>query len=73
MLRVAESIRQCLNRAAEERGRAREARDPEREADFLDMERRWLQLADIYRQLEQMQRFNGRATLSDVSSHNRLL
>ena len=72
MLCVAESIRQCLSRAAEERGRARETHDPERMADFLYMESRWLRLAEAYQQLAQMQRFNADATISDLSSHNRL-
>jgi hypothetical protein len=57
LLRVAAKIRQCLDHAAEARHRARTEPNPQRKAEFLDMERRWLRLAESYRLLEQIERF----------------
>jgi hypothetical protein len=57
LLRVAENIRQCLDHAAEARKRAQETTDPQTKTDLLDMERRWLRLAESYRLVEQMERF----------------
>jgi hypothetical protein len=54
LLRVAENIRQCLDNAAEARQRAQDAIDSERKAHFLDMERRWIRLAESYRLVEQL-------------------
>lgn len=57
LLRIAENVRQCLDDAAEARERAKEATDPQRQAEFFDMEARWLKLAESYRLVEQLDRF----------------
>jgi PleD family two-component response regulator len=45
---LSDKIRRCYERAVEARERADEALDPEAKADFLNMEKRWLQLARSY-------------------------
>ncbi len=57
LLRVAENVQQCLEHAAEARESAQSTLNPERKAEFLDMERRWLRLAESYRLVEQLERF----------------
>lgn len=48
---------ECLNHAAAARRRADSESHPERRAKFLDMERRWLRLAESYRLTEMIDRF----------------
>jgi hypothetical protein len=43
--------------AADSRNAAQEAIDPERKAELLEMEQRWLRLAESYRLVEQLDRF----------------
>jgi hypothetical protein len=57
LLRVSEQIKDCLDHAAESRQRANKATDPERKAELLDMERRWLRLAESHGLVEQLERF----------------
>jgi hypothetical protein len=57
LLRVAENIRHCLDRAADARQLAQETIDPKRKAELLDMEQRWSRLAESYRLVEQMDLF----------------
>jgi hypothetical protein len=63
LLRVSDQIRECLDHAAEAAARARSEADPERQAAFLDMERRWMLLVESFRLVEQAERFvdDGRA------------
>jgi hypothetical protein len=60
LLQVADNIRQCLDHAADSRERARTERDPGRKAELLEMEARWLRLAESYRVVEQLERYNSR-------------
>jgi hypothetical protein len=57
LLRIAEDVRRCLERAAEARQRAQSQLDPERKAEFLEMEGRWLRLAESYRFVAQLEDF----------------
>lgn len=57
LLRIAEDVRQCLELAAEASERARSQINSERKAEFLEMERRWLRLAESYRLVEQLEIF----------------
>jgi len=57
LLRVSEQIRECLGHAAEAAERARSEADPQRQAAFLDMERRWMLLVESFRLVEQAERF----------------
>jgi hypothetical protein len=57
LLRIAEDVRQCLELAAEASERARSQINPERQAEFLEMERRWLRLAESYRLVAQLEDF----------------
>jgi len=57
LLRVSDQIRECLDRAAEAAARAGSEADPERKADLLDMERRWMLLVESFRLVEQVDRF----------------
>lgn len=54
---LAENIRECLERATSARERANAKPDPERKSEHLDMERRWLYLAESYQFVEQHERF----------------
>lgn len=54
---LAENIRECLAHAAKARERADSEADPQWKADLLDLERRWLFLADSYQFVEQLERF----------------
>jgi PleD family two-component response regulator len=58
---LSDKIRLCYERALEARERADEMLDPEAKADFLNTERRWLQLARSYE-------FNDR--LGDFTQEN---
>jgi hypothetical protein len=57
LLRVAESIRHCLDHAVEARELAATATDDKIKAEYQDMERRWMLLAESYRLVEQMELF----------------
>jgi hypothetical protein len=57
LLRIAEDVRQCLERAAEARERAQSQLNSECKAEFLEMERRWLHLAESYRFVAQLEDF----------------
>jgi len=58
MLQVlAEHIGACRNRSTEARQRANEATDPSMKADFLQMEQRWLQLAQTYEFVQGVEAF----------------
>jgi hypothetical protein len=46
-----------MEHATQSRERAERATDPRMREDYLDMERRWLELADSYRLVEQSERF----------------
>jgi len=65
MLRkIPEHILECLGRAAEARGRADDATDPILKSDYLEMELRWMRLAESYRFVEQANQF-----LDDAEHH----
>lgn len=55
--KVSAKINECLARAAAARECARTAADPDRKADLLDMELRWLRLVESYKFVEQADRF----------------
>lgn len=55
--RVAEDIRRCFDHAAEARKRSQRTTNPERIAEFLDIERHWLRLAQCYLLVQQMEHF----------------
>ena len=57
LLKVAAHISECLANAEQARERAKVIADPQLKADYLDIELRWLRLADSYRFVEQMERF----------------
>jgi hypothetical protein len=57
LVRIAEDVRRCLERATEARERAQSQLNPERQAEFLEMERRWLRLAESYRLVAQLEDF----------------
>ena len=57
LLKVAAHIRECLANAEQARERANAVIDPKLRADYLDIESRWMRLADSYRFVEQMERF----------------
>ena len=56
-LKLSDQISECLGYAVDARERADAAADPSCKANFLDMERRWLQLVESYRFVEQAARF----------------
>jgi len=49
----------CYQRAADARRRANDATDPAIRADFLNMEQRWLSLAQSYEFTERLTRVTG--------------
>src|SRR5215510_10679050 len=60
MLRaLSEQIRACHERAVEARRKAETALDPERKAEFLEMEKRWLALARSYAFAERVEDFTA--------------
>ena len=56
-LKLSDQISECLGYAVDARERADAAADPSCKANFLDMERRWLQLVESYRFVERAARF----------------
>jgi hypothetical protein len=54
---LSEEIRGCLRYAAECARKAKESSKPNLREDFLEMERRWLQLAHSYQFAQQLKRF----------------
>ena len=50
-------IGECVERAADCRRRALEAKDPARRQELLDFERTWLHLARSYEFVESLERF----------------
>ena len=61
LLRLSEEICECYMRAAQARMYANYAHDPKVKQDFLDMERRWLNLARSYEFTERLSNFTGEA------------
>jgi len=56
---LSEQIRACHERAVEARRKAETALDPERRAEFLEMEKRWLALARSYAFAERVEDFTA--------------
>jgi len=57
LLDLSTEIRNCHEHAERCRRLAREARDPEQEADYLELEKRWLKLAQSYEHTERITRY----------------
>jgi hypothetical protein len=57
LLKVADHICECLAHAEQARERAEATTDPQTGSDYLDIELRWMRLAESYRLVEQMERF----------------
>ena len=55
--KVSERVRECLQRADESAERAKRERNPSIQRDFLEMQDRWLKLAQSYQFLEQLETF----------------
>ena len=55
--KVADQICECLAHAEQARERSATTPDPQLRADYLDIELRWMRLAESYRFVEQMDRF----------------
>src|SRR5262245_16219305 len=64
LLKISEQITECLTRAGQARERARAASDPEIEATYFDVERRWMMLADSFKFVEQADRFLNDAQIN---------
>ena len=58
---VSENIRECLRHAEDCARKAAAQTDPSLKADFLDLERRWLILAESYDFTERLTDFSGEA------------
>jgi hypothetical protein len=59
LLKLSDEIGECYNRAEECRRRADTSIDPRTKADFLDMERRWFNLARSYEFAQRLSRFSA--------------
>lgn len=57
LLKVQDRIRECLHLAGDAGKRAAQATDPRIKADFIDIEGRYMHLAESYRFVEQVERF----------------
>jgi hypothetical protein len=57
--KLSKEISDCYECALESRRRADESRDPRTKQDFLDMERRWIQLAHSYEFAERLSSFTA--------------
>jgi|SRR5215475_4674463 len=64
LLKISEHIRECLARAAEAREQAQAITDTKIKAVYLDLEHRWMLLADSYRFVERADQF-----LDDAQRH----
>jgi hypothetical protein len=64
LLKISEQINECLTRAGQARERALAAIDPEIEATYFDIERRWMMLANSFRFVEQADRFLNDAQIN---------
>ena len=64
LLKISEHIRVCLARASEARERAQATSDPDNKSEYLDMEQRWMTLAESYRFVERADQF-----LQDAQRH----
>jgi hypothetical protein len=54
---LSQGHRDCLKRAAESRARAESTSDKQTKRMFLDMEQKWLRLAQSYEYVERLQKF----------------
>lgn len=54
---LSDQISGCMDHAAYARERAERATSPSIRADYLDIERRWLKLAESYRLVERTEQF----------------
>lgn len=57
LLKLSKKIADCYAHAAENRRRAEQAADPALRAEFLDLEQRWIRLAQSCEFVESVERF----------------